>query len=83
MKEKFQLVSEYEEQSQMVDKLQNQLNLAKENARATLGELLSVHGKGPYTVNDKEVVVLRRKGTLCTMPKVRVRKNKTVKNYSL
>lgn len=74
----YDLVSEYETDATYIAKLQSELALAQERARNTLEALMLAHGKGPYNVNGKDVVVLRRKGTMCTMPAVRVRKGKTV-----
>jgi hypothetical protein len=70
------LVSDYETDAIYIAKLQSELNQAQERARDTLAALMGAHGKGPYKVNGKDVVVLKRKGTMCTMPAVRVRKNK-------
>jgi len=69
------LVSAYEIDAANIVRLQTELAATQERARETL-EALLVYGKGPYTVNGKDVVVLRRKGTMCTMPAVRVRKSK-------
>jgi hypothetical protein len=76
--EKNELIAAYETAASNVETAQEQLNSALSTARSCLEKLLSEHGKGPYTVNGKSVVVLRRKGTMCTMPAVRVRKNKKV-----
>lgn len=70
------LVSEYEVEAANIERLQSELQATQERARSTLEALMGAHGKGPYAVNGKDVVVLRRKGTMCTMPAVRVRKNK-------
>ena len=75
MTDKIELVSEYEAHALTVERLHSELLSAQENARATLEALMGAHGKGPFAVNGKEVVVLRRRGTMCTMPAVRVRKN--------
>ena len=73
--EKNDLVSMYAELASEVERLQSELAASKDRARETLQLLMATHGKGPYTVNGKEVVVLQRKGTMCTMPATRVRKN--------
>ena len=73
--EKNVLVSTYENNASEVERLQAELAASQERARETLQLLMSAHGKGPYNVNGKDVVVLRRKGTMCTMPATRVRKS--------
>ncbi len=70
------LVSQYEIQAARVSELETQLAEAQASARATLEALMNAHGAGPFHVNGKDIVVLRRRGCMQTMPAVRTRKPK-------
>jgi hypothetical protein len=68
MTTKNELFERYTQLSATVDQLVNALEEARKDARACLETIQTEHGNGPHVINGKEVVILRRKGTMCTMP---------------
>lgn len=75
---KDQILGEYGVIAAEIERLQAELAAQQEEGRELLKTIMADHGKGPFVVNGKEITVLLRKGTMCTMPAKRQRRKKKV-----